>query len=263
MNSRYYSHHYEQIYHTYLDDFDVTPYLSKQICSIGPAPLLIDFGCGVGTQLCRIASHLDLDNKRILGIDNSSKMLNLAKRRLPNATFANEHLGNGDAITLRVAEFIDSADKQFSSIVLLCLGNTIGLLSRDERASLGQAINSIKNLCEESRVRFKCYLEYRDSSLYKNEHTKSIEVLGGDSNFVSFYIRSDQGEDKYSVHLISIAIDKSAETLDLFHGFFDTGYYVDGASFRNFLIKIGLSVKAIDKADLASGLAGGTFLEVH
>jgi len=74
---------------------------------------ILDIGCGDGKVTAEIASHLP--KGKIIGIDNSSSMIELAQRNFPNTNYPNLYFELGDARTFL---FSYQFDIIFSNAVL-------------------------------------------------------------------------------------------------------------------------------------------------
>lgn len=60
------------------------PYLDMAIEYLKPGAKILDLGCGMGEP---IAKYFVEKGYRLTGIDGSQKMINMANKRVPNATF--------------------------------------------------------------------------------------------------------------------------------------------------------------------------------
>lgn len=60
------------------------PYLDMAIAYLNPHAKILDLGCGMGEP---IAKYLDDKGFQVIGIDGSQKLIDMARRRVPNATF--------------------------------------------------------------------------------------------------------------------------------------------------------------------------------
>ena len=60
------------------------PYLNLIINKLQPTSEILDLGCGMGEP---IGKYFYENNFKVTGVDASFKLLNMAKKRLPNATF--------------------------------------------------------------------------------------------------------------------------------------------------------------------------------
>ena len=264
MNSATYAEQYEDIYRDYLHTFDITPALGRRLSAQANKHVLIDFGCGTGVQLAKLSRLLNVNPTSVLGIDCAPAMLQKAAANLPTGCqLVNCDLCILTSLTTSLAEFLKS--QQSGSLVVLCLGNTIGLLPEAARKGVFELLASVKSqwLAADPHNAFTVFLEFRDADKYGNANSPKVESLGFNQNFSSFYLRHDIGNGKYRVDLYSIRLSSQMEaTVELFHGRFSEGYYIDRGALQTTLDHSSFSIEEIDLQQSAIGLGGRTLLQL-
>jgi SAM-dependent methyltransferase len=74
----------------------VLGYVDRILEGLPPGSKVLDLGCGTGSPIAR---HIVLKGFRVVGVDQSKKMLEIAKRDLPEAEFI-----HGDMVEIELAD---------------------------------------------------------------------------------------------------------------------------------------------------------------
>jgi SAM-dependent methyltransferase len=99
-------------------------YLDKLLAVLPPRPDLLELGCGAGVESTRILA----ERGRLTGVDISEAQLDLARRRIPSATFMCADLAK-----------LEFADESFDGVVALYV------LFHLPRAELGPLVGRIRD----------------------------------------------------------------------------------------------------------------------
>lgn len=251
---RFYAKNYERLYSSYLSDTrmvdSICSFLKDRIDS--SHAILIDIGCGIGSQLKDVSSRLSIPGKRCYGIDRSPSMGSRFDETMKDtgAVFILEDLHSATLHDDLKSHALNH--KIISDVIVLCLGNVIGLVDQADYPKLASLLSfTIDN----ANVHY--IFEYRNGDKYRslcpverlpNDHKSipesfgSAEVIGQhDSDFFAFYIRRPVDETRYNVNIFALSTASSGETkqCSLCGMYIQNGFYVDADKLKSSMIEAG------------------------
>jgi len=266
----FYADEYERLYSSYLNDASIVVSICSYLKSkITPEhTILVDLGCGVGIQLRDISRTLSIPTVQCCGIDVSPSMQERFEKAFGDskAIFL-----NGDFLNQSFAEQLSRLiviDSELSDVVILCLGNTLGLVEQKLYSRIAEIANTFPK-----GVNVFCLFEYRDGDTYRalcpvgemdvarkgsQECFGSAEVIGQhESDYFAFYIRTPVDELRYSVNLFALSKENkgSSVTCAMRGLYIEKGYYVNPELLKSVFLSAGFTIDPQFKA--ASALEAG------
>lgn len=242
-----YAEKYEYIYKDYLEESIKT---IRNILSDSDIPnnkkcLLIDLGCGIGSQIREVKNILCEKNNEVvaIGIDISNEMIKKAKEKNNEIIYVEGDFLDTTKILSNLSK-ITNNDK-FDFILIMCLGNTLAHVSNDND-NYSKFFDTIKRVLKtfDEDSNYLILLEFRDGkilSLKKPLFEKRFCGLIDNKLFLSFYFMNHQKESNtYPTTVYLFAYDYNNYELKIETFKNDISYYVDTEKLSSFVTQLGL-----------------------
>jgi cyclopropane fatty-acyl-phospholipid synthase-like methyltransferase len=192
---------YERIAETYAaqrDQFKSAPYLKRFIDSIPPGSKILDLGCGAGQP---VDAFLVAHGFQVHGIDISERMIDLARRNVPEATY-------------EVRNMMDLADREITVDGIVAFYSIFHTPRSEHRSLLDRLASFLDKggslLITMGAVKWEGIEDFHGTDMYwshfgQDENIKMVERAG----FRILFDETDHsGDEQHQIILARLADDR-------------------------------------------------------
>lgn len=212
-----YAQWYEYIYKDYLERSIkvLNDILSQYVSKKKGKYLVVDMGCGVGTQIREVRNILNKEKKVVaVGIDISKNMMEKAKEKNDEIIYI-----EGDFTERNIIQKIKKQinEQHFDFILIMCLGNTLAHILQQKYHQFLNNIDQILKNFSNKNTDHLILLEFRNGKKLSSKkplfEKLTCGLIGNNKLFVSFYFMDHGKKGRYPTEVYLFELDYSSGEL--------------------------------------------------